>query len=84
MYNCFLLILALIYVHSCLAVGGTYEPIERLKERNGKGMSEAKAVETPSKRTKKTDKAKLVRQVIYFRDSQKVIAFVSKKFMIFA
>lgn len=26
-------------------------------------MAEAKALETPSKRTKKTDKAKLVRQV---------------------
>ena len=46
-----------------LGVTGTYEPIERLKERQGKGMAEAKALETPSKRTKKTDKAKLVRQV---------------------
>ena len=60
------MIRALIHIYSCPAVGGTYEPIERLKERNGKGMSEAKALETPSKRTKKTDKAKLVRQVIFF------------------
>ena len=48
-----------------LGVTGSYEPIERLKERHGKGVTEAKAVETPSKRTKKTDKAKLVRQVIF-------------------
>ena len=46
-------------------ITGSYEPIERLKERQGKGVAEAKAVETPSKRTKKTDKAKLVRQVIF-------------------
>ena len=46
-----------------IGIAGTYEPIERLKERQGKGMAEAKAMETPSKRTKKTDKAKLVRQV---------------------
>ena len=46
-----------------IGITGTYEPIERLKERQGKGMAEAKAIETPSKRTKKTDKAKLVRQV---------------------
>ena len=41
----------------------TYEPIGRLKERIGKGLAEGVTAETPSKRTKKTDKAKLVRQV---------------------
>ena len=51
-----------------LGITGTYEPIERLKERQGKGMAEAKAIETPSKRTKKTDKAKLVRQVNILKD----------------
>ena len=40
-----------------------YEPIGRLKERVGKGLAEGVTAETPSKRTKKTDKAKLVRQV---------------------
>ena len=46
-------------------IQGTYEPIERLKERKGAGFAEGGALETPSKRTKKTDKAKLVRQVTY-------------------
>ena len=46
-----------------LGVPGAHDPIERLKERYGKGVTEGGAVETPSKRTKKTDKSKLVRQV---------------------
>ena len=46
-----------------LGIHGTSDPIERLKERGGKGLPEGAAMETPSKRTKKTDKAKLVRQV---------------------
>ena len=46
-----------------LGILGISDPIERLKERGGKGLAEGAAMETPSKRTKKTDKAKLVRQV---------------------
>ena len=56
LYNC-------IFCFSSLGVPGAHDPIERLKERHGKGVTEGGAVETPSKRTKKTDKSKLVRQV---------------------
>jgi len=40
----------------------SYQPLPRLKERTGRGcLEEAGAQETPSKRTKHNDKAKLVR-----------------------
>ena len=72
-----------------IGIAGTYEPIERLKERQGKGMAEAKAIETPSKRTKKTDKAKLVRQVYIlnrysegFSLKKQVIVLITKSFYI--
>ena len=59
-----------IFCFSSLGVPGVHDPIERLKERHGKGVAEGGAVETPSKRTKKTDKSKLVRQVwVWYRHS---------------
>ena len=50
-------------LHNITGKQDAYEPIGRLKERFGKGLAEGVTAETPSKRTKKTDKAKLVRQV---------------------
>ena len=55
--------LIILYNINIIGAQGTNDPIGRLQERKGKGLAEGAPLETPSKRTKKTDKAKLVRQV---------------------